>query len=114
LIEVLLGDDEVEHAWRLAVEHGCPQPLWMDLARAREGEHPLDVVAVYQREINDLLDRKRAQRYGEVVTHIMHIGDLYDRAGAEDEFASYLDDLRRRYKPRTKFLALLAAAVAER
>jgi hypothetical protein len=41
LIEVLLSDSEVEQAWQLAVEHGCPQLLWMALAGAREDEHPL-------------------------------------------------------------------------
>jgi hypothetical protein len=110
LIEVLLGDGEIESAWQLAVEHGCPQPLWMALARAREDEHPLDAAAVYQREIEDLIDRKQAHWYEQAVAHVVHVGELYAQAGAENEFASYLNDLRNRHKPKTKFLAMLAAA----
>lgn len=111
LIEVLLGDGDLDTAWQLAVEHGCPQPLWMSLARAREGEHPLDAIEVYRREIEDLIGRKLTHSYEQAVGHVIQAGELYSRAGAAKEFAAYLDDLRHRHKPKTKFLAMLAAAV---
>jgi tetratricopeptide (TPR) repeat protein len=111
LIEVLFGDGEVEQAWQLAVEHGCPQPLWMSLARARGAEHPLDAVAVYKREIEDLIDRKQAHGYEQAIAHVVHVGELYARAGAADDFMTYLDDLRHRHKPKTKFMAMLAGAL---
>lgn len=112
LIEVLLGDGEVDAAWRLAVAHGCPQPLWMALARAREDEHPADAVHVYQREIENLIDRKQAHWYEQAVEHVVHVGELYARGGADDDFATYLADLRHRHKPKPKFLAMLAAAMS--
>ena len=113
LIEVLLRDGEIEHGWQLAVEHGCPQPLWMSLARAREDEHPLDAVVVYKREIEDLVGRKQAHWYQQAVAHVVHVGELYVRAGAADEFDAYLAELRHRHKPKTKFLAMLGAARPE-
>jgi hypothetical protein len=42
---------------------------------------------------------------------VVHVGELYKQAGAEDDFTTYLEDLRHRHKPKTKFLAMLAAAV---
>ncbi len=111
LIEVLLRDGELDAAWQLAHEHGCDPPLWMALARAREHEHPLDAVGVYKREIEDLIDRMQAHWYEQALDLVVHVGELYARASAEDEFATYLDDLRGRHQRRTKFLAMLAAAL---
>ncbi len=111
LIEVLLGDGEINAAWQLAVEHGCPQTLWMSLARAREDEHPFDAVAVYQREIEDLIDRKQAHWYEQAVGHVVHVGELYALGGSAEDFTAYLDGLRHRHKPRTRFLAMLTAAL---
>jgi hypothetical protein len=42
---------------------------------------------------------------------VVHLGELYARANAEEEFATYLDDLRHRQKRRTKFMAILAEAL---
>ena len=111
LIEVLLGDDEIEEAWRVAVELGCSQRLWLALATAREADHPLEVISVYRREIEDLIDRKQTHWYEQAVRHVVHVGELYARAGTVEEFSTYLDDLRHRHKPKTKFLSMLAAAV---
>jgi uncharacterized Zn finger protein len=111
LIEVLLGDGELDEAWRLAQEHGCDSRLWMALARSREQEHPLDTVIVYQREIEDLIDRQQAHWYEQAVDLVVHVGELYARGDAEDGFATYLDDLRARHKRRTKFMAMLDAAL---
>lgn len=111
LTEVLLDDGEVEEAWQVAVEHGCSQRLWLALASAREAEHPLDATTVYEREIEDLIDRKQTHWYEQAVGRVVHVGKLYEQAGAADEFATYLADLRRRHKSKTKFLSMLAAAV---
>lgn len=44
------------------------------------------------------------------MVHVVHVGELYSRAGVPDQYAAYLDELRHRHKPKTKFLAILAAA----
>lgn len=111
LIEVLLGDGEVEEAWQVAVERGCSQRLLLALARAREREHPLECIAVYQREIEDLIDRQQTHWYEQAVGHAVHVGELYALAGATDQHAAYLDELRHRHKRKTKFIAMLAAAL---
>ncbi|MGH2779833.1 MAG: hypothetical protein ACRDLA_00125 [Thermoleophilaceae bacterium] len=105
LIEVLLGEGEGEEAWQVAAERGCRRQLWLALARAREDE----CIGVYKREIEDLIDHKQTHWYEHAVGHVLHVGDLYACAGATDEYAAYLDELRYRHKPKTKFLAMLAA-----
>jgi len=108
LIEVLLHDDAGEEAWRLALEHGCSLPLWMALAEARERDHPRDAVGVYQREIESLIDLKQTYTYERAAALVAHVGELLTRAGAADEFADYLADLRQLHKPKTRFLAFLS------
>lgn len=49
--------------------------------------------------------------YEQAVNLVVHVGELYARANADEEFATYLDDLRHRQKRRTKFMAMLAAAL---
>ncbi len=108
LIEVLLHDDAVEEAWALAVEHGCNQALWMALAKAREEEHPLDAVAVYQHEVENLVDRKQTRTYEAAVELIAHIVELLRSAGGDPN--AYVAEVRHRHRPKTKFLGLLAGA----
>jgi hypothetical protein len=108
---VLLGDSEVEQAWQLAVERGCPSRSGWPSRPPREDEHPLDAVTVYKRQVESLIDRKQAHWYEQAVAHVVHVGELYTRAGAEEDFAAYTHGLRRRHKPKTKFLAMLAATM---
>lgn len=108
LIEVLLHDDAVEEAWSLAVELGCNQALWMALAKAREQEYPLDAVAVYQREVEHLVDRKQTRTYEAAVELIRHIVELLRSAGGDPD--AYVAEVRHRHRPKTKFLGLLAGA----
>ena len=110
LIEVLLGDDALDEAWQLATDHGCNQHLWMALAKAREVAHPLDAVAVYRREVEQLVDRKTAHSYEAAVDLIGHIVELLGAADGAAAAADYVAEVRHRHKPKTKFLGLLGAA----
>jgi hypothetical protein len=110
LIEVLLDDGADDDAWALALEHGCSQPLWMALAEAREGDHPIDAVAIYQREVEQLVDRKQARTYQAAVDLAGHIVELLRAADRHADATAYVDDLRHRHKPKTKFLGMLTAA----
>lgn len=111
LIEVLLYDDAVEEAWAVALEYRCSQPLWMALAKAREVQHPLDAVGVYQREVEQFIDRKTTNSYGAAVELITHVVELLRGAGRGADAAAYVADLRQRHKPKTKFLGLLDASL---
>lgn len=108
LIEELLHDNVVDDAWALAVEHGCNQALWMALAKACEKEHPLDAVGVYQREVEQLVDRKQTRSYEAAVELIAHIVELLHAAG--HDAGAYVAEVRHRHKPKTKFLGFLDVA----
>lgn len=80
----------------------------MALAKAREEEHPLDAVGVYQREVEQLVDRKQTQTYEAAVELIGHIVELLRAAGRDAD--AYVAEVRHRHRPKTKFLGLLASA----
>jgi hypothetical protein len=110
LIEVLLHDGAAEEAWQLAAEHGCSQPLWMDLAKVREADHPADAVSVYRNEVEDLIARKQTVTYRAAVDLIGHVVEVLRGAGLHDAARDFVAEIRRRHKPKTKFLGFLADA----
>ncbi len=63
IIEVLLFEGSIDEAWRTATERDCDQRLWMQVARAREGEHPADAIPIYEREVEALIDKKNDAGY---------------------------------------------------
>src|ERR1022692_341317 len=44
LVEVLLWEDDVDAAWQAAQHGGCTRQRWLDLARARAKERPIDAI----------------------------------------------------------------------
>ena len=110
LIAVALHDDAVDEAWALAVEHGCSDALWLELAEAREADHPLDAAAVYQREVEHLIDYRQPRTYEAAAQLVAHVAGLLRAAGRSAEADDYLADVRRRHKVKTTFLGFLTAA----
>lgn len=108
LIAVLLEDGAEDEAWDLAREHGCSQALWMDLARAREADHPADAIPVYQREIEALIDRKDPRFYDSAVDMVGMVGELFRVIGDPAAFDAYVADLQRRHKAKSKLQRILA------
>jgi uncharacterized Zn finger protein len=80
----------------------------MALAQAREANHPLDAVGVYQREVERLVDRKQTRTYEAAVELIGHIVELLRDAGGDAD--AYIAEVRHGHKPKTKFLGFLADA----
>jgi len=110
LITVLSFEAELDEAWHLAAEHGCSRSAWNDLAGASESARPLDAARVYEREVDDLIDRKQTQTYEEAVSRISQLRILYQRAEHLDLFDAFLDGTRKRHKPRVKFMRMLKDA----
>lgn len=110
LIAALLLDGATDEAWTEASEHGCTQHLWLQLAAAVEGDRPLDAARVYEREIENLIDRKQTHTYESAAERIGHIRDLYLAASDLAGFDGYLEELRRRHKTKVKFQKILAGA----
>lgn len=107
LIDILMYEGDVEGAWTVATEHGCDNDTWMTLARARETTHPLDSIAVYEREVLVLIDRKKNHAYRAAVDLLERIRVLADRAGQPERFAALLERVRTEHRAKRNLKALL-------
>lgn len=106
LVEVLLFDDQVEAAWAEANASGCRRDLWLELARRREAQHPLDVVPIWQDEVERHIAVKKNQAYAEAVELIARVGRLLTAGGREADFAPYVTELRAAHKPKRNLMKL--------
>ena len=106
LVEVLLFDGEVELAWAEASTAGCRRDLWLELARRREGEHPLDAIPIWQGEIERVIDAKNNQAYAEAVDLIVRVRRLLIAAEREADFPPYVAKLRTTHKPKRNLMKL--------
>jgi len=106
LVEVLLHDGEVELAWAEASGAGCRRDLWLELARRREGEHPLEAIPIWQGEIERVIDAKNNRAYAEAVDLIVRVRRLLIAADREPDFAPYVGKLRATHKPKRNLMKL--------
>ena len=106
LVHVLLWEGEVEEAWASAVERSCSHYVWMDLAAAREPDHPADVIPIYQREVELLAAAKNNRAYAETVALLRHIHDLFARCDRSDEFTSYVTGVRNTHRRKRSLMKL--------
>lgn len=107
LVEIFLGEGDVEAAWAEAQAGGCSRGLWMRLAALREADHPADVFPLYQHEVERTIGRKNNAAYAEAVELLGKIKTLMERAGQGDEFPTYLDSVRTSHKPKRNFIKLV-------
>jgi uncharacterized Zn finger protein len=110
LIEILLWEGLVDEAWSEAEALGCSRGLWLRLAAAREVAQPADAIPIYRQEVDRLLQVSDKGNYAEAVALIGRVGPLMARLGREDEFTSYVADIREANGRRPAFRSLLDAA----
>ncbi len=108
LIDVFLWEGDAEAAWRESQAGGCSNSLWMRLAELREKEHPADALAVYQRQVDPIVDGKNNDAYREAAKLIRKIRQLMVRLDQQAQFGPYLDSIRKAHKPKRNFMAMLA------
>jgi uncharacterized Zn finger protein len=107
LVEIYLWEKDAESAWQEAQVGGCSNELWMRLAEHREKDHPADALAIYCKQIAPIVSRTNNEAYHEAFELIHTIKVLMARLDQHDQFAAYLDDLRKTYKPKRNFMAML-------
>lgn len=81
--------------------------MWTTLARAREGSHPMDAVAVYRRQVLALIDQKKTPAYRAAVDLMARIRQLATAAGQPDEFGRLVDRVRAEHRAKRNLRALL-------
>jgi uncharacterized Zn finger protein len=107
LIEILLFDGEIDDAWTVATEHECDERLWLTLAAARQHDHPLDAIPIYQRAALAAIDGKNNKGYNTAVDYLGRIRQLAQRAGEQPMFAALIAEIRTKHKPKRNLMALL-------
>ena len=63
LVQVFLFDGDVDQAWTEAKAGGCSWRLWLELARRREADHPLDAIPIFEDEVERLIAAKNNDAY---------------------------------------------------
>ncbi len=108
LVQIFLWEKDVEAAWREAQAGGCHGSWWMELARLREKQFPADVIPIYQKQVDTLINQKNNGSYAEAVKLLGKIRDLMTRLEQADQFAGYLTTIRAAHKPKRNFIKLAA------
>ena len=104
LVEIFLHEGDSDAALAEAKSGGCSRNVWMQLARAREKDHPLDAATIYRDSIDAIVERKHNQAYDEAAELVQTIRALMARAGEADEFATWLEALRAKHKAKRNFM----------
>jgi uncharacterized Zn finger protein len=107
LVKIFLWEKDVEQAWQEAQEGGCDESLWLDLAAARETDHPEDAVAVYRNFVEPAVRRMDNQSYQEAAGFVRKVRKLLRRLGREEEWQRYVESLRTTHRRKRNFMKLL-------
>jgi len=108
LVQIFLWEKDVEAAWREAKVGDCHDSWWLELARLREKQFPADVIPIYQKQVDTLINQKNNHGYAEATKLLRKIRDLMTRLEWTDRFSSYLDGVRNAHKPKRNFMKLAA------
>ena len=80
LVGILLYEDRREEAWQVASSRGVDDRTWMQVAAAREADHPLEVLPVYERLARARIETAKAAGYKDAVALLRRMEKLA-RAG---------------------------------
>lgn len=104
LVEIFLHEGDSDAALVEARSGGCNPTVWMQLARARENDHPADAATIYRESIESVINRKHNQAYDEAADLAVKIKALMVRGGQAEEFGGWLEALRAEHKAKRNFM----------
>lgn len=107
LVRVLLDEGDTDAAWAEANRAGVNARLWLELAAAREVDHPADAIPVYQDDVEVTIAAKNNNAYRAAVQQLDHIATLMAAAGQPEAFTPYVAEVRARHKPKWNLMKLL-------
>ncbi|MEO7936377.1 MAG: DUF6880 family protein [Dokdonella sp.] len=109
LVSIFLWEKNPTMAWAEALDGGCPQQLWLELAAGREQTHPQDALDIYQRQIEPTLDKTNDEAYRQVIAYLSKMRGLMARLDRAHEFVNLLGKLRANWKRKRNFIKMLDA-----
>ena len=107
LIEVLDHEGRHDEAWTLYLEHGCDHDLAMRLAKRREADHPLDAIAVYERDVERHIDRKNKTGYRAAVRQLSQIRKLAAQDEQPEVAVAIIERIRTDHRQKRNLMSLL-------
>lgn len=110
LVDVLLYEGQANEAWQVATRHEVGEQTWMKLAQARESEHPLDAIPIYERAVAARVDTKKAAGYQDAVRILKRIEKLAAAGGEPDLFRDVIARLMGEHARKPSFMDLLRRA----
>lgn len=107
LVRIFLWEKNPDAAWAEGRAGGCSDGLWLDLAAARERDHPGDALPIYQRQVESSLSRKNYEGYREAVRFLRKVRGVMSAIGPDEAFVRYLASIRATHKAKRNFIKLL-------
>jgi len=104
-VRIQMLEHDFEAAWKDGLQFNCPTGLLMELARAREVQHPADAIPVYQRLVAELIEARDKRTYAAAVAELLHMKMLAERAGQADQFAEYIKSIRTQHRAKINLMA---------
>ena len=80
---------------------------WKKLAEASADFAPLEAAALWRKDIEKHLTHPDSKLYADIAKQLTTMRDLYHRAGAEADFATYVSELRETYRRRPALMSAL-------
>ncbi len=107
LVGIHLWEKNAEAAWQAAQRGDIGDSLWLELAIAREAEHPGDAVPVYRRLIEKAVEQTNNTAYAEAIKLLKRMKPLLARLDCPADFGQYVALLRAKFKAKRNFMKLL-------
>lgn len=107
LVEIHLWEKNIGAAWEAASRGSIHDRLWLELAAAREKDHPGDAAPIYRRLIETAVGQTNNAAYDEAIKLVKKLKPLMVRTGKPVDFAQYVAFLRAKYKAKRNFIKLL-------
>jgi hypothetical protein len=104
---MIISNGVVLRIWILAGMHSVRLPLWLTLADRRKLTHPADVLPMYQREVELLIQQTGNAAYTSAIHYLKTVRDLMIKLDRQPEFHSSIGQLQKTYKAKRNFIASL-------
>jgi len=100
LVQVLLGEGDIDGAWAAARRGGCRGDIWIEVAQARGTEHPADAVPVFQRLGASALEGGNRSAYATGASLIQRAHRFAEAAGLGEASAGWILGIREQNRRR--------------
>ncbi|MDA8069807.1 MAG: hypothetical protein M0T77_14565 [Actinomycetota bacterium] len=113
LIDALLADGDDELAWQTATAAAAPDlgdHAWLKLAEARQKTHPTDVLPIYWRTIETVLETADRRAYASAIRLLKRARDAAGEAGQAADFETRVLALREQHRRRPALISMLDKA----